>query len=97
MKDVAAEWPAGHFSQVESIHSNYVGNPDVFVATVKPLLDGIGEEGGTYNRRLTDASALLARHTGAAVGGDGYPGPCWCSNSSSSLRVRRRAARLPFR
>jgi pimeloyl-ACP methyl ester carboxylesterase len=43
MQDVAAEWPAGHFSQVESIHSIYVGDPETFVETVELLLRRIAE------------------------------------------------------
>ena len=41
MRDLAASWPAGHFSQVESIHSIYVGNPEEFLAVVDALLDRI--------------------------------------------------------
>ncbi len=46
MQNVAAEWPAGHFSQVDSIHSIYVGKPDVFVDTVNLLLSQIPDGDG---------------------------------------------------
>ena len=41
LRDLAASWPAGHFSQVESIHSIYVGKPEAFLAVVDALLDRI--------------------------------------------------------
>lgn len=41
MIDLAASWPEGHFSQVESIHSIYVGDPEAFLAVVDALLDRI--------------------------------------------------------
>ncbi len=41
MGDLAASWPAGHFSQVESIHSIYAGQPEAFLAVVDALLDRI--------------------------------------------------------
>ena len=44
MRDLAASWPAGHFSQVESIHSIYVGQPEAFLAVVDVLLDRIASQ-----------------------------------------------------
>ena len=41
MRDLADSWPAGHFSQVESIHSIYARRPDDFLAVVDALLDRI--------------------------------------------------------
>lgn len=41
MSDLAASWPTGHFSQIESIHSIYVGKPEAFLAVVDLLLDRI--------------------------------------------------------
>ncbi len=44
MKDLTASWPAGHFSQVESIHSIYAGKPEAFLAVVDALLDRIASQ-----------------------------------------------------
>ena len=44
MRDLADSWPAGHFSQVESIHSIYLGEPDAFLAVVDALLDRIASQ-----------------------------------------------------
>lgn len=44
MRDLAASWPAGHFSQVASVHSIYVGKPDAFLAVVDALLGRIASQ-----------------------------------------------------
>ena len=44
MRDLAASWPAGHFSQIGSMHSIYVGEPEAFLAVVDALLDRIASQ-----------------------------------------------------
>lgn len=41
MRAVSDAWPAGHFAQVESIHSIYVGKPEAVLAAVDRVLDRI--------------------------------------------------------
>lgn len=41
MRAVSDAWPAGHFAQVESIHSIYVGKPEAVIEAVDRVLDRI--------------------------------------------------------
>jgi pimeloyl-ACP methyl ester carboxylesterase len=38
MREISDSWPMGHFAQVDSIHSIYVGEPEAFLAAVDRLM-----------------------------------------------------------
>jgi pimeloyl-ACP methyl ester carboxylesterase len=43
MREMSDSWPMGHFEQVDSIHSIYVGDPEAFLAAVDRLLARIAD------------------------------------------------------
>lgn len=44
MRELTDQWPGGHFSQVESIHSIYVGKLDVVLETIDRLTARIAQQ-----------------------------------------------------